>query len=182
MKAASRVRTLALFGAAAAAAACAPRAPVEPVPPINSAAAEIREPSGRLVARSTATQVGDSIRVRVEAAGLAPGTYGAHVHAVGSCAPPSFESAGPHWNPTGREHGSQNPQGQHLGDLPNLMVGTNGAGSFEYTIPGAWLGGGGDQPLLDGDGAALVIHARPDDYRTDPSGNSGARIACGAFR
>jgi Cu-Zn family superoxide dismutase len=98
------------------------------------------------------------------------------VHAVGRCDPPGFESAGPHWNPTGREHGSQNPRGQHLGDLPNLLVGADGEGSFDLGIAGADL-----RAMLDTDGAALVIHAGADDYRTDPSGNSGARIACGVF-
>ncbi|MFN3945201.1 MAG: superoxide dismutase family protein [Allosphingosinicella sp.] len=171
-------------GAALALAGCA--AVGDPLPPPQgpmpgSASAELREPGGRLVARTTATQVGDSIRLRVDAAGLAPGTYAAHIHAVGRCDPPSFDSAGPHWNPLDREHGMQNPRGSHMGDLPNLMVGTSGEGFFEYTIPAAQLTGG-PMPMLDGDGASLVVHARPDDHRTDPSGNSGARIACGVFR
>lgn len=130
------------------------------------------------MARATTSQVGDSIRVRVEAMGMSPGAYGAHVHAVGRCDAPDFTSAGPHWNPAGRQHGKNNPQGMHHGDLPNLTVGTDGRGSFEVTIPGGRIAGG-SHPLLDGDGAAVVIHAGPDDYRTDPSGNSGARIACG---
>ena len=71
-----------------------------------------------------------------------------------------------------------NPLGPHLGDLPNLNVGADGAGAVEFTIAGASLGRG-DQALADRDGAALVVHAGPDDYRTDPSGNSGARLACG---
>ena len=152
----------------------------DPGPMMTSAQAEVRDPGGRLLARSTATQIGDSVRVRIEAAGLATGTYAAHVHAIGRCDPPAFESAGPHWNPTGRQHGSQNPQGQHLGDLPNLMVGTTGQGSFEYSIPGASLSGGGGA-MLDRDGAAVVIHTGPDDYRTEPSGNSWARLACGVL-
>jgi Cu-Zn family superoxide dismutase len=130
------------------------------------------------MARATTSQVGDSIRVRVEAMGMSAGAYGAHVHAVGRCDAPDFTSAGPHWNPAGRQHGKNNPQGMHHGDLPNLTVGTDGRGSFEVTIPGARIAGG-SHPLLDADGAAVVIHAGPDDYRTDPSGNSGARIACG---
>jgi superoxide dismutase, Cu-Zn family len=155
--------------------------PLPPPLPVANAEADVREPGGRPVARASALQVADSIRIRVEAAGLAPGTYAAHVHAVGHCQPPSFESAGPHWNPTGREHGMQNPRGAHLGDLPNLIVGANREGSFEFTIPAGRLAGG-PMAMLDEDGAALVIHANPDDHRTDPSGNSGARIACGVFR
>ena len=120
------------------------------------------------------------VRVRVEAAGLAPGTYAVHVHGVGRCDPPAFDSAGPHWNPTARQHGRLNPMGPHSGDLPNLSVGTDGAGAVEFTIPGTTLRRGANA-LIDGDGAALVVHANPDDYRTDPSGNSGARIACGVL-
>lgn len=145
-----------------------------------SAAADLRSAGGTTMARANVSQVGDSIRVRVEAMGMNAGAYGAHVHAVGRCDPPDFASAGPHWNPTGRQHGKNNPQGMHSGDLPNLAVGTDGRGSFEVTIPGASIRGGAAR-LLDSDGAAVVIHAAADDYRTDPSGNSGGRIACGVL-
>jgi Cu-Zn family superoxide dismutase len=120
----------------------------------------------------TATQIGDSIRVKVEAAGMRPGTYGAHVHTTGRCDPPDFASAGPHWNPTGQQHGKNNPRGMHKGDLPNLFVGMDGRGSFETTVPRTSLTGGAT-PLLDSDGASVVVHAAPDDYRTDPSGIAG---------
>lgn len=174
-------RTTALVGLAALGlAGCAREAEVIPPSTMAEARAEVRDAGGRLVAEAVAVEAGGRLRVRVEAAGLAPGSYGAHIHAVGRCDPPDFDSAGPHWNPTQRRHGSQNPQGQHLGDLPNLLVGANGEGSFELGIAGGELSGG-SLALLDGDGAALVIHAGPDDYRTDPSGNSGARIACGVF-
>ena len=108
----------------------------------------------------------------IEATGLAPGRHGLHLHAVGRCEGSDFASAGPHWNPANRKHGSENPEGPHDGDLPNLEVGANGRGSATMTI---------DPHSVDDDGAALVIHASPDDYRTDPSGNSGARVACAAF-
>ncbi len=109
----------------------------------------------------------------IEATGLPAGVHGLHLHAVGRCDAPDFTSAGPHWNPTNREHGSENPAGPHLGDLPNLTVGPDGRGGVTLAVPPG---------LLDGDGAALVIHAEPDDYRTDPSGNSGARIACAVLK
>lgn len=144
-------------------------------------AADLRDPQGRVLARATAESSGDSLRVRVEAVGMSPGAYGAHLHAVGRCDPPAFASAGPHWNPTSAMHGKDNPKGMHKGDLPNLMVGTDGRGSFEYTIPNAGLSGMLPNRLIDGDGASVVIHAKPDDYRTDPSGNSGDRIACGVL-
>jgi Cu-Zn family superoxide dismutase len=143
--------------------------------------ADLRDAQGRTRARATAETSGDSLRVRVEAAGMSAGAYGAHLHAAGRCDAPGFETAGPHWNPTGQMHGKDNPKGMHKGDLPNLVVGTDGRGSFEYTIPNAGLSGMLPTSLIDGDGAAVVIHASPDDFRTDPSGKSGARIACGVL-
>ncbi|HEX9932883.1 MAG TPA: superoxide dismutase family protein [Allosphingosinicella sp.] len=180
------MKTATLATAAAATlvlAACAAgsREAPEPVQTAPSAAsAQLRESGGRTVASASASDVGDALRVRIEAAGLPAGVYGAHLHAVGRCDAPTFETAGPHWNPGNREHGRDNPRGQHAGDLPNLLVGTDGRGSFEFTVPGAGLTQGARR-LFDADGAAVVIHARPDDFRTDPSGNSGARIACGVL-
>ena len=176
-----KVSSLAWLGLAAAGlAGCAREAGIEPTPMATHARADVRDAGGRTLATAEATEAGGGLRLRIEAAGLAPGTYAAHVHGVGRCDAPGFESAGAHWNPLDREHGTSNPAGPHMGDLPNLMVGSNGEGSLEMTIAGARLGGGA-AAMLDGDGAALVIHARPDDYRTDPSGNSGGRIGCGAF-
>jgi Cu-Zn family superoxide dismutase len=175
-----RCPTSLLALALAALAGCATDEAPAPASADASATAVMRDPGGRTVANATATTSGGGVRIRVEAAGLGPGTYGVHVHNAGRCDPPDFASAGPHWNPSGRQHGSQNPQGPHLGDLPNLMVGADGRGALEFAIPGADLRGGA-RPMLDGDGASLMIHASPDDYRTDPSGNSGARIACGVF-
>ena len=178
------VARLSLGAAALLATGCAAeRAPIEPSTAMAemSASAPILSRAGRNLAQATATQIGDSIRIRLAATSLPAGAYGAHIHAVGRCDAPDYASAGPHWNPTGQEHGRSNPRGMHKGDLPNLTAGVDGTGVLEITIPGAWLAGG-PAPMLDGDGAALVIHERPDDYRTDPSGNSGARIACGVFR
>lgn len=153
-------------------------AAAEPTP--ETVATQLRDGGGRTVAAASASQMADALRVRVEASGLAAGVYGIHVHSVGRCDAPGFETAGPHWNPSGREHGRDNMRGQHAGDLPNLLVGTDGRGSFEFTIPSTGLADGGRR-LMDADGAAIVLHARADDYRTDPSGNSGARIACGVL-
>jgi Cu-Zn family superoxide dismutase len=107
--------------------------------------------------------------LRIAAWGLTPGEHGLHLHAVGRCDGPAFQSAGGHWNPAARQHGHLNPQGAHLGDLPNLTISSNGRGALNFLVAGA---------LSDADGTALVIHAKPDDYKTDPSGNSGDRIAC----
>lgn len=110
---------------------------------------------------------GANLRIAVQ--GLPPGEHGLHLHAVGRCDAPRFDSAGAHWNPEGRQHGHLNPQGPHLGDLPNLTVSANGHGAINFRIAGL---------IDDTDGTSLVVHASPDDYRTDPSGNSGDRIAC----
>jgi len=141
---------------------------------------EVRRADGTLAARAMVYQSLGKLEVRVQAAGLAPGQYGVHIHAVGRCGGPGFESAGAHWNPAGLEHGSLNPRGPHLGDMPNIEVDENNAGRLEFAVSGAAMQGG-ERPLLDADGASVVIHAAPDDYRSDPSGNSGARIACGVL-
>jgi Cu-Zn family superoxide dismutase len=134
-----------------------------------------------MVARATVRQTAAGLSVHVEAAGLQAGTYGVHLHALGRCEAPAFASAGAHWNPTVRQHGRDNPAGPHLGDLPNLVVGGDGRGAIDFTVAGAALTGAGANALLDADGAAVLVHAQADDYRTDPSGNSGARIACGVL-
>lgn len=162
------------------AAGCA-RTGIDSAPRPAAVAAELRDAGGRIVATARLAGERDGLRLQVTVTGLNAGSYGAHIHAVGRCDPPGFESAGPHWNPAGRQHGSRNPLGQHAGDLPNLFAGADGRGTLEYLVRGVRLTGGGRMALLDGDGAALVIHAAADDYRTDPSGNSGARIACGVF-
>jgi superoxide dismutase, Cu-Zn family len=147
----------------------------------TSASADLRDVGGRSVGTVSVTEISGGLRVRVEGTALPAGPHGAHLHTTGLCEGPDFSSAGPHWNPTDRLHGTQNPQGHHLGDLPNLLIGTDGRGTLEFTVPGTRLGRG-DDALLDRDGAALVVHSSADDYRTDPSGNSGGRIACGALQ
>jgi Cu-Zn family superoxide dismutase len=122
------------------------------------------------------TARGSRVELKLTVRGLPAGQHGVHLHTVGSCNAPDFASAGAHLNPAGRMHGTMNPQGPHLGDLPNLSVGSGGTGSLTAMLAGtpAELG----PVLFDGDGTALVVHAAGDDYTTDPSGNSGARIAC----
>jgi len=147
----------------------------------REARAEIKDANGRTVAHATLTQEADGLRLRVTgASGLPEGVHGIHIHTTGRCDGPDFASAGGHWNPTGHQHGSLNPQGQHMGDLPNFAIDHRGHGSLEATIAGGMLHGGAN-PLLDADGAAVVVHAGSDDYRTDPAGNSGGRIACGVI-
>ncbi len=117
------------------------------------------------------------VTMTVSATGLPAGTHGIHLHEKGLCEGPKFESAGAHWNPGMKKHGRDNPQGAHLGDLANLEVGADGSASANFTVAGAMMASGSTM-LADADGTALVIHAKPDDYKTDPSGASGDRIAC----
>lgn len=118
------------------------------------------------------------VHISGELTGLPAGDHGIHIHEKGVCdAAGKFESAGGHFNPTGHKHGKDNPEGPHAGDLPNITVPPEGAGALvDLMDENVTL-----SDLLDADGAAIVIHADQDDYKTDPSGNSGDRIACGVI-
>jgi Cu-Zn family superoxide dismutase len=133
--------------------------------------------SGQSIGSVRAWQTAGGVSFHIEASGLPHGVHGVHVHAVGRCDPPDFASAGAHWNPAEKKHGINNPAGPHAGDMPNVEVAANGVLSATLTLAGASMAS-----LLDADGAALVIHAAADDYVTDPSGNSGARIACAVIQ
>jgi superoxide dismutase, Cu-Zn family len=143
----------------------------------DSAIAALKDASGKELGNLTLRESAGKIVVNGQLTGLPRGEHAIHLHTVGKCERPKFESAGDHWNPTGREHGTRNPEGPHLGDLPNFTVRQDGSGQIEVTSPGGTLRAA--NPLLDSDGAAVVAHAKPDDYRSQPSGDSGDRIACG---
>ena len=136
----------------------------------------LRTADGKDVGTVSVREENGGVVLTVAARNMPPGKYGMHIHAVGKCEGPKFESAGAHWNPDNKQHGSQNPRGPHAGDLPNLDIGQAGSGGATFNLEASLRGG--LSPLLDQDGAALMIHAKPDDLKTDPSGNSGDRIAC----
>ena len=117
--------------------------------------------------------------LRLALKGLPPGVHGIHLHAVGKCEAPEFKTAGGHLNPAMHQHGTLNPMGHHLGDLPNVTA--DATGRVTTTLPLESDAASLPAALFDADGTALVIHAGPDDYKTDPSGNSGGRIACGVL-
>ena len=144
-----------------------------PVEPTGGAPMALVGASGQAIGTVRAWQTAGGVTFRIDATRLPHGIHGIHVHSVGRCDPPDFASAGPHWNPAAKQHGFSNPAGHHAGDLHNVTVAANGVLGEAVTVPDAAMAS-----LLDADGAALVIHAAADDYLTDPSGNSGARIAC----
>lgn len=160
----------ALFSAALPSAAAGPK----------SAHAEIVNAQGAKVGTAKITSNAKGVKISVKVSQLTPGEHGIHIHAVGKCEGPAFTSAGGHFNPTGAHHGVNNPQEPrpHAGDLPNLVVGANGKGSLSFTADGVTLGDGSNSLFHEG-GTSIVIHAKADDLKSDPSGNSGDRIACG---
>ena len=143
--------------------------------------APILNTEGNEIGNVSFTESGEGVTISIQAEGLPPGVKGIHVHETGVCTPPDFTSAGSHFNPTHKEHGFDNPKGFHLGDLPNIEVDANGKVSAEVTSAELTMKPGAAHSILDSDGSALVIHEKADDYKTDPSGNSGLRIACAAI-
>lgn len=149
-------------------------------PPRLMVTSEVIASSGDAIGKAVLSQEAGGTRVQIDVTGLPAGSYGVHLHAIGKCETPAFTTAGGHFNPGMKQHGSMNPAGEHAGDLPNLVVGADRHGVFDAVKVDLRLADG-DAPLLDADGAAIMVHAGPDDYKTDPSGNSGARIACGVI-
>ena len=145
----------------------------------QEAAATFIDANGAEAGMVSLVQQGDSVAVTGEIAGISPGPHGIHFHQTGDCdASNAFQSAGGHFNPTDHQHGLENPAGPHIGDLPNIEAGDDGTASIELTSDRISLVEGEEGYVFDEDGTALVIHAGEDDQVTDPSGNSGDRIAC----
>lgn len=147
--------------------------------PPPTATVELRNARDEPVGTARLAQVTDGVRIVITVSRLPPGDKGVHIHEAGRCDPPSFASAGGHFNPTRKAHGILNPAGPHAGDLPNMRVDADGMGRMETFSERVSLGAGWNS-LLDPP-RALVIHAAADDHRTDPAGNTGPRIACGVI-
>jgi Cu-Zn family superoxide dismutase len=145
------------------------------------ATVELKTLRGETVGSAQLWETRDGVRLVAAVRNLPPGPHGIHLHAVGRCEAPDFNSAGGHFNPGNRQHGLQNPRGPHAGDLPDIQIGSDGNARLEHVSRAVTLGPG-PTSLFDADGTAVVIHAGPDDQRSDPAGNSGGRIACGVLR
>ncbi|WP_019412569.1 superoxide dismutase family protein [Paenisporosarcina sp. TG20] len=148
----------------------------------NSLATKVVDSTGNEIGTAELTETEAGVRIRLLLQGLSPGEKAIHIHEVGSCDKPDFKTAGSHFNPTNKQHGFEDPKGYHAGDLPNLKVTKEGEVDLEITSPSVTLTKGKPNSLLDKDGSSLIIHENADDYITDPSGNSGDRIACAVIK
>jgi Cu-Zn family superoxide dismutase len=147
----------------------------------QGAKADLKDAQGQLVGTAVFSPASSGVKLQVQVNGFtaaAVGEHGIHVHTTGKCDPAAVTSAGGHFNPNGKKHGLNNPEGHHAGDMPNIIFDAAGNATYETVVEGVTLGEG-PTSLMDADGSALVIHAGPDDMVTDPAGNSGARVVCG---
>jgi Cu-Zn family superoxide dismutase len=149
--------------------------------PPTTAKATLINSQGQKVGQAILTETPKGVKIVLQVENLPPGVHAFHIHAKGICSTPGFESAGGHFNPFGKQHGLKNPAGPHAGDLPNITVGPDGKAKVEVVANLVTLKGGQKNSLFQPGGTSLVIHAGPDDYVTDPAGNAGPRIACGAI-
>jgi Cu-Zn family superoxide dismutase len=175
----------AVLALALATAGCARHPASGGTSPKPVATGTFHDAAGQRTGVATLADTAGALRLDLSASQLSPGAHGLHFHAVGVCTPPDFKSAGAHFNPEGKQHGRLNPAGPHLGDLPNIHAGADGSVDTSLTLSRDLVAPGPRSlfPTTDSVGsAALVIHAGPDDERTDPSGNSGDRVACAVLQ
>jgi Cu-Zn family superoxide dismutase len=146
----------------------------------QTAKAQLKDASGKDVGQVQLLQTPHGVLIRLAVKGVPAGDHAFHVHAVGKCEPP-FTSAGGHFNPASHKHGMEAADGPHAGDMPNLHIPANGELMVEIANPMISLVKGQPNTVFDADGSAIIIHAGADDYKTDPTGNAGDRIACGVI-
>ena len=147
----------------------------------KSAHADIVSAQGQKIGTARILPAKEGVKIYISVSQLPPGAHGIHIHAVGKCEGPDFKTAGPHLNPDNKKHGKDNPEGPHAGDLLNLEVKADGTAKATLLDKNVTLGNGPNSVFHEG-GSAIVIHEKEDDYKTDPAGNSGARIACGVIQ
>jgi Cu-Zn family superoxide dismutase len=147
----------------------------------QTAKAALKGGDGKDLGIAELTQTPAGVLLKLSVKGLPPGEHAFHVHAVGKCEAP-FTSAGGHFNPANKKHGMMAAEGQHAGDMPNLHIPQSGDLVVEVLNAAITLEKGKPNSVFDADGSAIIIHAGKDDYKTDPTGEAGGRIACGVIQ
>lgn len=139
---------------------------------------KLSDAKGKSIGTAKLSATADGVKITLAVKGLAPGEHAIHVHETAKCEGPDFKSAGGHYNPEHKQHGKDNPEGPHAGDIPNFTVNAKGASTATVVAPGITLDDG-PHSVFTGGGTALVIHEKADDLKSDPAGNAGSRVACG---
>ncbi len=148
----------------------------------NKKTVELKDAKGNDVGSAIIMSKGAGVEVKLDLKNMPPGVHAVHFHQTAKCDPPDFKSAGPHFNPGSKQHGFDNPQGHHAGDMMNFTVKDDGTAKATVKDGDVMLGTGSEaNSLFANGGTSIMVHAKADDYKTDPSGNSGDRIACGAI-
>jgi superoxide dismutase, Cu-Zn family len=142
---------------------------------------ELKDAQGKSVGTAVLWEKGPGVGIQLDLHGLPPGEHALHFHQNPKCEAPDFKSAGPHFNPEGKKHGLENPEGHHAGDMANFTVDAKGKAKLKTENKDVTLVGDGKNSLFANGGTAIMVHAKADDLKTDPAGNAGDRIACGVI-